>query len=362
LSVRRGIVAAGVLGILVALSLAGGSYGKSGAFARDSATGRLTVQATANIFGAGRSAAPPGKGGVGTRPPGVLLPKGEGRILTFSSVSGKITCCKTGSNFYNRPEGRSDFPTDVTGAGGISGVKSKRSMFLAGVSLGPEAPGEAPPTRTHTRLPELGQVFYIGNGQGAGGPVEFGVPDSATRLFLGIADGFNFVGAPSYYGDNAGSFAATFDVVAAGRKDVIFRVLAKEELKASKVNELLADARLGGAGRIVDLTGEHTIRGVFSLTLVWLHRDDGHLTLRPVGGWPYSKSKRVLYGSVEVVKSDEPRCPKGYRLLVGLRQNPDLATVALTEGGCGAFRQSLSWREPGSAIAVSVEEVRVRVK
>ena len=59
-------------------------------------------------------------------------------------------------------------------------------------------------------------MFFIGDGltgNGTGAVQQFVVPTGATRLFLGIADavGFNDVNH-GYYGDNGGSFIATFDV------------------------------------------------------------------------------------------------------------------------------------------------------
>ena len=188
----------------------------------------LNVPATANIFGAGRAAPPTGPGGAGTSPPGYVLPSGELRVLTFSSVSGRVTCCNTQSPaVYNGPEGRADFSTRLDGVGGISGVQSSRAMFLAGVFLGERPPSGSTATRTGTHAPAIGQVFYIGTGHSAGKQVEFEVPDGATRLFLGIADGYSFVGQPSYYGDNAGSFAVAFAVtspISAGQPVPIARV------------------------------------------------------------------------------------------------------------------------------------------
>jgi hypothetical protein len=172
----------------------------------------LSVRATANIFGAGHVHPPAGSGGIGSLPPVYTLPSGTGRTLTFSSVTGKVQCCKTGDKVFNGPGGRSDGQTDLTGVGGISGVKARRAMFLVGVFLGPDAPSDTPSTHTSTRSPVLGQVFAVGTGKSGGKPIVFAVPDGATRLFLGIADGFSFHGAPSYYGDNAGKFVATFTV------------------------------------------------------------------------------------------------------------------------------------------------------
>ena len=117
--------------------------------------------------------------------------------------------------------------------GGISGMKlfetapaDRRVMFLAGVFLNSAAASTPAPSsldfssnaigRSFSSLaPELQQTFYIGDGltgEGSGSIQSFLVPDSATRLFLGIVDGAYFVGGPDYYDNNAGSFSATFEV------------------------------------------------------------------------------------------------------------------------------------------------------
>jgi hypothetical protein len=50
-------------------------------------------------------------------------------------------------------------------------------------------------------------VYYIGNGLTAGGSFkEFIAPAGATRLFLGIPDGFGFNGPPGAYDDNDGAY------------------------------------------------------------------------------------------------------------------------------------------------------------
>jgi hypothetical protein len=61
--------------------------------------------------------------------------------------------------------------------------------------------------------PLLGQVFYIGDGVTAGGDFqEFIAPTGATRLFLGIPDGFGFGGVPGAYDDNDGAYRVTIGV------------------------------------------------------------------------------------------------------------------------------------------------------
>ena len=54
--------------------------------------------------------------------------------------------------------------------------------------------------------PELGQVFYIGDGMAGGDFQQFIAPTGATRLALGIPDGFGFVGHPGAYDDNDGAY------------------------------------------------------------------------------------------------------------------------------------------------------------
>ncbi len=61
--------------------------------------------------------------------------------------------------------------------------------------------------------PALRQVFYIGDGRTAGGDFkQVTAPLGATRLFLGIADGFVFSGAPGAYDDDDGLFRISLSV------------------------------------------------------------------------------------------------------------------------------------------------------
>jgi hypothetical protein len=50
----------------------------------------------------------------------------------------------------------------------------------------------------------------IGDGRTPSGELQtFIVPDDATRLYLGFADGFRFGGFPSTYGDDHGALSVT---------------------------------------------------------------------------------------------------------------------------------------------------------
>lgn len=134
-----------------------------------------------------------------------------------------------GINFYNGfgppyygPEGNS--PTsDISALGGISGYKGTQGA-LAGVFLNDSIPSSGPAPVTLDFLsaasrdfaslsPALGQVFFIGDGKNSLDQFqEFEAPAGATRLFLGIPDGFGFVGVPGAYDDNDGYYLITIGV------------------------------------------------------------------------------------------------------------------------------------------------------
>src|SRR4029077_8993410 len=97
--------------------------------------------------------------------------------------------------------------------------------FLAGVFLGPSEPSDPAPLRLDFTMigtsltslsPHLDQVFFIADGlpgHGTGSIQQFNVPTGATRLILGLVDAPNYQGDPGGYGDNTGSFSATFSIV-----------------------------------------------------------------------------------------------------------------------------------------------------
>lgn len=116
------------------------------------------------------------------------------------------------------PSGNGLSGSDLTALDGISGYKGPQGP-LVGVFLDDNIPnmGPAPATLDFspsgigteflTLSPLLGQIFYIGDGVTSGGIFqEFIAPVGATRLFLGIPDGFGFVGAPGAYDDNDGAY------------------------------------------------------------------------------------------------------------------------------------------------------------
>jgi hypothetical protein len=115
------------------------------------------------------------------------------------------------------PSGNTPAGSSLTAFGGISSYTGPQGP-LVGVFLSDAVPSASPPPGLDfspaglgidfaSITPLLGQVFYIGDGKTAGGEFqEFIAPAGATRLFLGIPDGFGFGGAPGAYDDNDGSY------------------------------------------------------------------------------------------------------------------------------------------------------------
>jgi hypothetical protein len=181
-----------------------------------SATTFYSLPSTANIYSAGLGATvAPGGGGGGTLPLQVSVSSGDGSFQF--QASGTIS--QFFGNYLFGPDGWNGTASDINAYGGISGFKSELSLPLVGVFLGPGTPvGPAPSALDFTGTgigrdfltlsPSLGQVFYIGDGLGAGNAVQtFNTPLGATRLYLGFADAADFLGDPGHYDDNTGSLS-----------------------------------------------------------------------------------------------------------------------------------------------------------
>lgn len=178
----------------------------------------VTIDARSDIYSSGAKKADPVRGGV--MPSTLTLAPGGG-IVSFPKVIGKAGCVQNaGANADGGACAGGN--TDLYSAGTLSGIKHhQRTMFLVGVFLGPKLPKKAPPildfsndalgTKFPKLEPQLGQVFFIGDGSPGdeGGTHDFVVPKGATRLFLGYADGYGFQGAPGAYGDNKGGLKVT---------------------------------------------------------------------------------------------------------------------------------------------------------
>ena len=186
----------------------------------------LVVPATTNIFGAGHTApndtpAPSGGGG-GTAPLVFNFTAQPGQVLTFSSVSGTVQY--SGSVGATGPDGGIS-SLNIFSFNGIAGITAPVLGHLSGVFLDSTEPTDPSPARLNfttlgtnftTLAPLLRQVFFIGDGltgTGTGAIQQFQVPSTATRLYLGFADGIQTDNLPGGYANNTGTVSATFQIV-----------------------------------------------------------------------------------------------------------------------------------------------------
>ncbi|MCW5981803.1 MAG: hypothetical protein KIT09_27200 [Bryobacteraceae bacterium] len=224
-------VPAGATRLFLGIADAFGFIGPPGAY--DDNTGVMTVNyqvegdagvvdARANIFAAGRSSVDESGGGV--LPVVIRFSAAGGQMVRFPSVTGSISCDGVTSNGPDGADTCAGGSTDINSLNGIAGIiDSSRSMFLAGVFLDDRVPADPAPARLdfssnhsfETLSPDIGQVFFIGDGktgEGSGAVQQFGIPATATRLFLGIADAPLFHGDPGAYDDNTGSLSVTHQI------------------------------------------------------------------------------------------------------------------------------------------------------
>lgn len=143
-----------------------------------------------------------------------------GSEFTFSA-SGRV-------NYYGGPveegvlpDGNPNVMANIEPYGGISGYTGP-SGALVGVFLDDAIPNsQTAPERINfnadgvgvdfERLePQIGQVFFIGDGKNAAGKTQvFVAPLTATRLYIGLIDAPDFQGVSSCYSDNTGGFEYT---------------------------------------------------------------------------------------------------------------------------------------------------------
>ena len=155
--------------------------------------------------------------------PDFLLVSGGDVVRVLDPAVGGINFFNGLGPPYFGPDGNGLSGSNLTSFGGISGYIGPQGP-LVGVFLNSTIPLTGAPitldfspsglgTDFTSLAPELGQIFYIGNGQTSGGVFqEFTAPTGATRLFLGIADGFGFVGNPGAYDDNDGAYVVRIGV------------------------------------------------------------------------------------------------------------------------------------------------------
>ena len=163
----------------------------------------------------------PAAGGAGVLPPRWMLAGATApQVVTFPRITGMVSPIDPSDE--NGAEGDRIGPTDVSSYRGISGIRHRRNgMFLVGVFLPDvELLAHAPPRLDFTRrdrfrslAPRIGQTFLIGNGKGR----SYAVPPGATRLYVGFADGYLYIGKPGWYDNNGGQLSVTVKLAKAKR-------------------------------------------------------------------------------------------------------------------------------------------------
>ncbi len=175
-----------------------------------------TVHGTTSIYQVfGHAGNPGGDYGPATDAVQVNFAAGSSNTFHFAA-SGATHCC---SGTPNVPPDGAMAGTHVTGANGLSNAIGNSQLALLGVFTTDTDPfGAAAPAALNwdasnpgSLAPMLNQVFYIGDGlggylNGGGSVLDFLAPSGATRLYLGVADAWAFVGLTGYYHDNPGLY------------------------------------------------------------------------------------------------------------------------------------------------------------
>lgn len=151
-----------------------------------------------------------------TLPPNISVTDGDVVRVLDPAIGGINFFNGYGPPFFG-PAGNGGLTaSNLSSFGSLSGYTGSQGA-LAGVFLSDAIPTGAPPPATLNAATEIdpfveiapliGQIFYIGTGQTAGGDFRrYVAPTGATRLFFGIPDGFSFVGVPGAYDDNDGAY------------------------------------------------------------------------------------------------------------------------------------------------------------
>lgn len=151
-----------------------------------------------------------------TLPPVIAVTAGDIIRALDPAVGGISFFNGIGAPYYG-PSGNGLTGSNLTSLGGISGYIGPQGA-LTGVFLSDAVPSAGAPTTLDfspsgmgidftSISPLLGQIFYIGDGKTSADTFQtFIAPTGATRLVLGIPDGFGFNGPPGAYDDNDGSY------------------------------------------------------------------------------------------------------------------------------------------------------------
>ncbi|WP_196437409.1 VPLPA-CTERM sorting domain-containing protein [Methylomonas sp. LL1] len=178
----------------------------------------LAIAGTTSIYHVFGHAGNPG-GDSGSDTPAIRIDFNAGANNVFSiSATGLVGCCSDSPNIT--PDGGNS-SAHISGTNGLSGILGNAQIALVGVFTSEIDPfGSVAPVSLSfdaanpiSLSPLLAQVFYIGDGKSgknnpSGTALTFTAPTNASRLYLGLTDGWAFNGLPGYYGDNRGAFTA----------------------------------------------------------------------------------------------------------------------------------------------------------
>jgi hypothetical protein len=158
-----------------------------------------------------------------TVPPFIAVAAGDVIKVLDPAIGGVNFFLGFGPSFFG-PGGNGLGGSSLSSLDGISGYKGPQGP-LAGVFLDNSIPSISPAPATLdfspsglgidfvSLSPVLNQVFYIGDGVTSSNVFQaFIAPTGATRLFLGIPDGFGFIGRPGAYDDNDGEYRVRIGV------------------------------------------------------------------------------------------------------------------------------------------------------
>ncbi|MEZ5672130.1 MAG: LamG-like jellyroll fold domain-containing protein [Thiotrichaceae bacterium] len=199
-------------------------------------SGEMMVVGSDNIYGAGKTETPflgsatlefPNNlTGGGTLPKLLQLPA-KAQEVVFTNISGEVQCCSGATQ--NTADGGT-FGLGKTALNefeNLSGIRLDKTMFLVGVFLA-DQPTTPPATLDFNGMtdfeqlsPALQQVFFIGDGKNSEGKLQsFNIPQGATQLFLGFADG-NEQGQVGFYNDNLGFLTVDYQMF--GESTIVFQ-------------------------------------------------------------------------------------------------------------------------------------------
>jgi len=158
-----------------------------------------------------------------TLPPEFLVSGGD-VIKVLDPADGGISFYNGFGGTVYGPDGNGvPGSSSISSFGGISGYLGTQGA-LVGLFLNDDIPSGVAPGRLDfssgglgvdflSLSPDLGQVFFIGNGVTSGNVFqEFIAPTGSTRFFVGITDAFGFNGAPGAFDDNDGSYRITIGI------------------------------------------------------------------------------------------------------------------------------------------------------